>query len=154
MASETTPLLRGSNGAEDTFPPILSAQRLLPDPTLFNIQDLYPHPLGTTQPLRAVAFRLLLVLHLLVSDSDKYVRSGRQNTLQALQEFHEKESRRENLRRIASAILEDIPVAITSDGPPGVTEGVPKDVSVERILFSSFAMDIRSSRWLRGSLYI
>ncbi|KAF8591925.1 hypothetical protein K439DRAFT_614776 [Ramaria rubella] len=151
MASETTPLLPVANGdVQDRFPPILSAaKRLPPDPSLFDFQDTYPHRLGRAQPLRAVAFRLLLVLHLLASEKDVRYLSMQHNTIQASQELHEQTRRRENLRRIASAILGYIPVAITDAGHIEATEAVPQDVSVEYILFASFIIDPQSSRRLR-----
>lgn len=153
MASETTPLLPASNDAEDAFPPILSAvQQLSPDPNLIDFQDLYPHPLGRAQPLRAVAFRLLVVLHLLVNNNNEYTPSMTRSTIQAFQDCHEQDRRRGNLRRIVLAILGYVPAAITDAGLPGSIEGVPKDVSVERILFASFLIDPLSSQRLRGSL--
>ena len=88
MASETTPLLPATNtgNAEVDFPPILSAALRLPsNPSLFDLENLYSASLGRAQPLRAVAFRLLLVLHLLVNNNNEYTPSRTQSTIQAFQ---------------------------------------------------------------------
>jgi hypothetical protein len=151
MSSETTPLLPATSNTQDNFPPItLAAQRLPPNPQFSCFQDSYAPALDQSQPWRAVAFRLLLVLHLLVSDNNQYAPTRRKSTIQAFQGACEQDSRRENLCRIASATLRLIPNTIDA-GLPGVTESIPRDLSVEHILLTSFSKDVLGHQTLRGS---
>lgn len=152
MASEITPLLPATHNisAGDDFPPILSAAQRLPlNPSLFDFANLYPHSLGRAQPLRALAFRLLVVLHLLTNHNNNLSRG--QDTIKALHVSHDQDRFRENLRDIASVMLKHIPDAITEASLPGATEGVPEDISVEHILFAPFPRDSLSPQTLRGS---